>query len=121
MLCPHLSQIHLELFGNEHRDRGVRALPHLDIGHRQDDLAVQYFNERTGVRLDDTTDPSEIENFPPMSPPVSVPVLEWQAAQKLSVIALPRRICSGVPATFRSGSGALRTFNRYSPTTMTDA
>ena len=40
MLQPYLLQIDLELFGNQHRDRGVGALPHFDIGHCQDDLAV---------------------------------------------------------------------------------
>ena len=40
MFEPHLLQVHLQLFGDQHRDRGVGALPHLDIGHGQDDLAV---------------------------------------------------------------------------------
>ena len=40
MLQPHLLEIHLQLFGDQHRDRGVGALAHLDIGHGQDDLPV---------------------------------------------------------------------------------
>ena len=40
MLEPHLVQVHLQLFGDQHRDRGVGALAHLDIGHGQDDLPV---------------------------------------------------------------------------------
>jgi hypothetical protein len=40
VLQPHLLEVHLELFGDQHRDRGVGALAHLDIGHGQDDLAV---------------------------------------------------------------------------------
>ena len=40
MLQPHLLQVHLQLFGDQHRDRGVGALAHLDIGHGQDDLPV---------------------------------------------------------------------------------
>ena len=40
MLQPHLVQVHLQLFGDQHRDRGVGALAHLDIGHGQDNLPV---------------------------------------------------------------------------------
>ncbi len=40
MLEAHLLQIHLEFFRDQHRDRRVGALAHLDIGHGQDDLAV---------------------------------------------------------------------------------
>ena len=40
MLEPHLLQVDLELFGDQHRDGGVGALAHLDIGHGQDDLPV---------------------------------------------------------------------------------
>ena len=40
MLEPHLFQVDLELFGDQHRDGGVVALAHLDIGHGQDDLPV---------------------------------------------------------------------------------
>ena len=41
MLQPHLLQVHLQLFGDEHRDGGVRALAHLDVGHGQRHLAVR--------------------------------------------------------------------------------
>lgn len=40
MLHPHLLQVDLQLFGDQHRDCGVVALAHLDIGHGQDDLPV---------------------------------------------------------------------------------
>ena len=40
MLQPHLFQVHLQLFGDQHRDGGIGALAHLDIGHGQDDLSV---------------------------------------------------------------------------------
>jgi hypothetical protein len=40
MLQPHLFQVHLQLFGDQHRDGGIGALAHLDIGHGQDDLPV---------------------------------------------------------------------------------
>ena len=36
----HLLQVHLQLFRDQHRDGGVGALAHLDIGHGQDDLSV---------------------------------------------------------------------------------
>ena len=42
MLQPHLFQVHLQLLGDQHRDRGVGALAHLDIGHGQDDLPVAF-------------------------------------------------------------------------------
>ena len=34
----HLVEVHLQLLGDQHRDRGVGALAHLDVGHGQDDL-----------------------------------------------------------------------------------
>jgi isoquinoline 1-oxidoreductase subunit alpha len=40
MLQPDLFQVHLQLFGDQHRDRGIAALAHLDIGHDQDDLPI---------------------------------------------------------------------------------
>ena len=40
VLQLHLLQVHLELFGDQHRHGGVVALAHLDIGHGQDDLSV---------------------------------------------------------------------------------
>ena len=38
----HLFQVHLKLFGDQHRDRGIGALSHLDIGHGQDNPPVAY-------------------------------------------------------------------------------
>ncbi len=40
MFQPHLLQIHLQLFGDQHGDGRVGALAHLDIGHGQDDLPI---------------------------------------------------------------------------------
>jgi hypothetical protein len=40
MLQPHLYKVHFQLFGDQHRDRGVGALAHLDIGHGQDNLPI---------------------------------------------------------------------------------
>ncbi len=40
VLEPHLLEIHFELFGDQHRDRGIGALPHLHIGHRQHHLPI---------------------------------------------------------------------------------
>jgi hypothetical protein len=40
MFQTHPFQVHLQLFGNQHRDGGIGPLPHLDIGHDQDNLAV---------------------------------------------------------------------------------
>ena len=40
VLQPHLVEVHLQLFGDQHRDRRIGALAHFDIGHGQDDLAV---------------------------------------------------------------------------------
>ena len=40
VLQPHLFQVHLQLFGDQHRDGGIGALAHLDIGHGQDNLPV---------------------------------------------------------------------------------
>jgi hypothetical protein len=69
----------------------------------------QCFNRPAGVRLEDTNDPIGIGKSSPMSrPPVSVPVVEWQALQKPSTRALPRAIRSGVASTLRSGTGAPR-------------
>jgi hypothetical protein len=42
VLQPHLFEVHLQLFGNQHRDRGVGALAHLHIGHCQDNLSVAF-------------------------------------------------------------------------------
>src|SRR5260370_510190 len=36
-----LAEFDFELFRDQHRDRGVGALPHLDIGHRQRDLPAR--------------------------------------------------------------------------------
>ena len=41
MFQPHLFQVHLQLFGDQHRDGGVGALAHLDVGHDQRDLTVR--------------------------------------------------------------------------------
>jgi hypothetical protein len=54
--------------------------------------------------------------LPTSRPPVSVPVVEWQALQKPSEIAFPRRTCSGVPSTFVTGAGALRACSLNNPT-----
>jgi hypothetical protein len=40
MFQPHQFQVDLQLFGDQHRDGGIGALTHLDIGHGQDDLPV---------------------------------------------------------------------------------
>jgi hypothetical protein len=40
MLKPYLLQTHFEFFRDQHWNRGVRALSHLDIGHGQNNLAV---------------------------------------------------------------------------------
>ena len=40
MFQPHLFQVDLQLFGDQHRDGGIGTLTHLDIGHRQDDLFI---------------------------------------------------------------------------------
>jgi hypothetical protein len=40
MFQPNLFQLHLELFGDQHRDGRIRPLAHLDIRHGQDDLPV---------------------------------------------------------------------------------
>ena len=42
MLQLHLFQVHLQLFGDQHRDGGVGALAHLDIGHGQDNLPIAF-------------------------------------------------------------------------------
>jgi hypothetical protein len=39
-LQTNLVEIDLELLGDQHRDRGVGALTHLDIGHCQHDASV---------------------------------------------------------------------------------
>ncbi len=49
MLEPHLLQLHLQFFGDQHGDGGVVALTHLDIGHGQDDLSVAADSDE-GVR-----------------------------------------------------------------------
>jgi len=36
----HLAELHLEFFGDQHRDGRIGALAHLDIGHGQDNLSV---------------------------------------------------------------------------------
>jgi hypothetical protein len=51
MLQLHLFQIDLEFFGKQHRYRGVRALAHFDIRHRQDDPAIG-FDADKGVRYE---------------------------------------------------------------------
>jgi hypothetical protein len=38
----HLRQVHLELFGYQHRYGGIRALAHLDIGHGQDNWPIAF-------------------------------------------------------------------------------
>jgi hypothetical protein len=43
MFQPHLRQGYLQLFGDQHRDRSVSALTHLDIGHGQDNLPVAFY------------------------------------------------------------------------------
>src|SRR5262252_7575534 len=40
MLQPHLFQLHLQLFCDQHGDRGIGALAHLDVGHGQGNLPV---------------------------------------------------------------------------------
>ena len=40
MLQLHLRQVHLQLFGDQHRDGGIGALAHLDIGHGQDNPSI---------------------------------------------------------------------------------
>jgi hypothetical protein len=40
MLQLHLFQVYFQLFGDQHRDRGVGALAHLHIRHGQDDLPI---------------------------------------------------------------------------------
>jgi hypothetical protein len=42
MLQLHLRQVHLELFGDQHRDGCIGALAHLDIGHGQDTLPIAF-------------------------------------------------------------------------------
>ena len=42
MLQLHLLQVHLQLFGDQHRDGGIGALAHLDIGHGQDNLPIAF-------------------------------------------------------------------------------
>ena len=49
MLEMHLLHLHLQLFGDQHRDGGIGALAHLHIGHGQDDLPIT-FNADEGVR-----------------------------------------------------------------------
>ena len=40
MLEAHLIEAHVQLFGDQHRDRGVGPLAHLDIGHDENDAPV---------------------------------------------------------------------------------
>jgi hypothetical protein len=40
MFQPHLFQVDLQLFGDQHRDGRIGALAHLDIGHGQDNLPI---------------------------------------------------------------------------------
>jgi hypothetical protein len=40
MLDLHLIEADLQFLGQEHGDRGVGALPHLDIGHDQGHTAI---------------------------------------------------------------------------------
>jgi muramoyltetrapeptide carboxypeptidase LdcA involved in peptidoglycan recycling len=40
MLQLHLLQVHLQLLGDQHRDGGIGALAHLDIGHGQHNLPI---------------------------------------------------------------------------------
>jgi hypothetical protein len=40
MLQLNLFQINVQLFGDQHGDRGIGALAHLDVGHGQDNLPV---------------------------------------------------------------------------------
>ena len=42
MFQPHLVQVHLQLFGDQHRDGGIGALAHFDIGHGQDNLPIAF-------------------------------------------------------------------------------
>ena len=42
MFQLHLRQVHLQLFGDQHRDGGIGALAHLDIGHGQDNPPVAF-------------------------------------------------------------------------------
>jgi len=49
VLQLNLFEIHLQLFGNQHRDRGVGALTHLDIGHDEDNPTIAFdTNDRVG-------------------------------------------------------------------------
>jgi hypothetical protein len=49
VLHPHLFQVHLEFFGDQHGDRGICALSHFDLGHGQHDLTIAFdANERVG-------------------------------------------------------------------------
>src|SRR3984957_16667584 len=78
------------------------------------------FSGPAGVRFDDTKEPRRGErSLPTSKPPVSVPVLEWHAPQKLLAIASPRRICSLSASTFRLGAGASRKCILRSPATAT--
>jgi hypothetical protein len=48
MFEPHLRQVDLQLFRDQHQDRGVGALAHLDVGHGQDYLPMP-FNANEGI------------------------------------------------------------------------
>jgi hypothetical protein len=40
MFDLHLFQVHFQLFGDQHRDRRIGALPHLDIRHGQNNPSI---------------------------------------------------------------------------------
>jgi hypothetical protein len=40
MLQPHLFEVHLQFFRDQHGDGGISALAHLHIGHGQNNLPV---------------------------------------------------------------------------------
>jgi hypothetical protein len=40
MLELHLFQVHFQLFGDQHRDRGIGSLTHFDVRHGQSDPAI---------------------------------------------------------------------------------
>ncbi len=42
MFRPHLLEVDLQLLGDQHRNRRIGALAHLDIGHGQDDLPIGF-------------------------------------------------------------------------------
>ena len=52
VLQPHLIETDLQFFGDQHRNCGVVALAHLDIGHGEDDLTIAVDTDE-GVRCKD--------------------------------------------------------------------